>query len=83
MGRLHDLLYLVAPRLFAARIRRVVKHLSNIRGVNEYCWTARVAELEAAGLIRRTGEYRRGQPVYVLTERGKRSRTFPNKQIRH
>jgi hypothetical protein len=30
-----------------------------------------LAELEAAGAIKRNGEYRRGLPVYVITELGK------------
>lgn len=29
-------------------------------------------ELEADGLVRRTGELRNGEPVYALTERGQR-----------
>jgi hypothetical protein len=28
-------------------------------------------ELEALGFIRRTGEYRAGQPVYTTTDRGR------------
>ena len=28
-------------------------------------------ELEALGLIRRTGAFRNGQPVYTVTERGR------------
>jgi hypothetical protein len=33
---------------------------------------AALESLEALGLIRRNGEFRRGQPVYVVTELGKR-----------
>ncbi len=33
-------------------------------------------ELEALGLIRKTGELRRGRPVYVVTERGRTAAQF-------
>ncbi|HEY2529617.1 MAG TPA: hypothetical protein VGJ20_17000 [Xanthobacteraceae bacterium] len=33
---------------------------------------AALESLEALGLIRRNGEFRRGEPVYVVTELGKR-----------
>jgi hypothetical protein len=33
---------------------------------------AALLKLEAKGLIRRTGEYRNGEPVFVATELGKR-----------
>ena len=35
------------------------------------CAAASFACLEVAGEIRRTGQYRNGQPVYVATELGK------------
>jgi hypothetical protein len=67
-------------------MRKMTEELSSFDDVTEEEFYEAFSDLVRSGLLRSTGEYRNGQPVYIATpeeEKSDEAKAYENKISRH